>query len=256
MFRFRKPSRKIGRGGVMPKTKALGRLVRWPKYIQLQRQRKVLYQRLRIPPALNIFNAPAGRQRARAMITLFSKYKPESRKEKRDRQRANAKLQADKQPVDAPKPVLVKYGFNHVTNLIEAGRAKLVLIANDVDPIELVLWMPTLCVKKDVAFCIIRGKSRLGTLVNKKTASCVALCESRPEDEKAFQAIVKDCHEQYNTKFNYLKKKVGAKVLGIKTRHKIAKRRRYRELEAKKRKEAQEGETKDKKKTKGKTKNK
>jgi large subunit ribosomal protein L7Ae len=32
--------------------------------------------------------------------------------------------------------------LNHVTTLIENKKAKLVVIANDVDPIELVLWMP------------------------------------------------------------------------------------------------------------------
>jgi len=242
MFRFRKPSRKIGRGGVMPKTRALGRLVRWPKYIQLQRQRKVLYQRLRIPPALNIFNAPSGRQRARALFHLFSKYKPEDKKAKRQRLRSKAKVQADQKPLETTKPVLVKFGFNHVTDLIEAGRAKLVLIAHDVDPIELVLWMPTLCVKKDIPFAIVRGKARLGTLVHKKTASCVALCDVRPEDEKLFKEIAEDSHTQFNKRFNYLKRKIGPKLMGIKTRHKIAKKRRFRESEAKKRKEAQEGE--------------
>jgi len=247
MFRFLKPSRKIGRGGVMPKTRALGRLVRWPKYIQLQRQRKILYQRLRIPPALNIFNAPVGRNRARALVRLLTKYKPETKREKRDRLRAKAKLQAEGKPLPNTKPVLVKCGFNHVTNLIEANTAKLVLIAHDVDPIELVLWMPTLCVKKDIPFAIMRGKSRLGTLVHKKSASCVALCGVNPEDEKQFAAITKDCHTLYNERFNFLKKKVGAKIQGIKTRHKIAKRRRFRESEAKKRKEAQEGQGKEKK---------
>jgi len=159
------------------------------------------------------------------------------------RLRSQAKVQADKKPLDTPKPILVKFGFNHVTDLIEAGRAKLVLIAHDVDPIEVVLWMPTLCVKKDIPFAIIRGKARLGALVGKKTAACAALCDVRPEDEKVFKEIADDCHTQYNKRFNYLKKKIGPKIMGIKTRHSIAKRRRYREEETRKRKEAQEGET-------------
>ena len=33
----------------------LTRFVRWPKYIRLQRQRKILYQRLKVPPAINQF---------------------------------------------------------------------------------------------------------------------------------------------------------------------------------------------------------
>ncbi|ETO16333.1 60S ribosomal protein L7A (RPL7aB) [Reticulomyxa filosa] len=71
MFQFRRPSRRIGSGGVMPKTRALGRLMRWPKYIQLQRQRKVLLQRLKVPPALNLFNAPVGRIRGKFFWICF-----------------------------------------------------------------------------------------------------------------------------------------------------------------------------------------
>merc|ERR1712176_116480 len=37
---------------------------------------------------------------------------------------------------------VVKFGLNHVTALIEQKKAKLVLIAHDVEPIELVVWLP------------------------------------------------------------------------------------------------------------------
>lgn len=50
----------------------------------------------------------------------------------------------------------VKYGLRHVTNLIESGKAQLVVIAHDVDPIELVVWMPALCKKMDVPYCIVK----------------------------------------------------------------------------------------------------
>ncbi len=39
---------------VQPK-KDLTRYVKWPKYIRLQRQKRVLYQRLKVPPAINQF---------------------------------------------------------------------------------------------------------------------------------------------------------------------------------------------------------
>jgi large subunit ribosomal protein L7Ae len=39
----------------------------------------------------------------------------------------------------------VKCGLNHVTYLIEQKRAKIVLIAADVYPIETVVYLPTLC---------------------------------------------------------------------------------------------------------------
>jgi len=34
------------------------------------------------------------------------------------------------------KPITLKYGINHVTNLIEQKKAGLVVIAHNVDPIE------------------------------------------------------------------------------------------------------------------------
>jgi len=40
IFRQVKPSRMLGSGGVLRKTKRLGRLMRWPKYVKLQRQKK------------------------------------------------------------------------------------------------------------------------------------------------------------------------------------------------------------------------
>lgn len=236
-----KPSKKIGSGGVMPKSAALGRLMRWPRYVKLQRQRKILLQRLAIPPAINLFAQTASKPLARALFKMFSQYKPETRRQKKDRLRAAAKLEADGKEAPSDKPVLIKYGFNHVTTLVESGRAKLVLIAHDVDPIELVLWLPTLCVKKGVPFAIVKSKSRLGSLVNKKTAACLALTEVSPDRESDFQALRAQCTERWNDQFDQLRRKRGAKVLGIKTRHRVEKRRRARLLEAQRRRAARQG---------------
>jgi ribosomal protein L7Ae-like RNA K-turn-binding protein len=40
-----------------------------------------------------------------------------------------------------------------------------VVIAHDVDPIELVVWLPTLCRKMEVPYAIVKGKSRLGAVI-------------------------------------------------------------------------------------------
>merc|ERR1712194_758813 len=82
------------------------------------------------------------------------------------------------------KPQVLKYGLNHVTTLIENNSAKLVVIAHDVDPIELVVWLPALCRKKEVPYCIVKGKGRLGQLVHKKSAAVVALTTVNNEDKK------------------------------------------------------------------------
>jgi len=241
-FVFRKVtrSRRLGSGGVQKKTSALGRLVRWPKYVKLQRQRKILLDRLKIPPALNVFNQACGKPMAKELLSLFRRYTPETDKQKRDRNRSFAKLKAEGKPIPDEKPIHVKYGFNHVTNLIESGNAKLVLIAHDVDPIELVLWMPVLCVKKNVPFCIVKSKARLGTLVHKKTAACVALCDVSPEDTKQFESCQRKCLKRFNSNLAFMKRKWGNRTLGIKTRHKIATRVKRRKEEAERRRQAQE----------------
>jgi len=48
-----------------------------------------------------------------------------------------------------------------------------VLIAHDVDPIELVVWLPALCRKMNVPYCIVKGKARLGQ-VRVSEMSCAA----------------------------------------------------------------------------------
>ena len=55
------------------------------------------------------------------------------------------------------------------------------MIANDVDPIELVVWLPALCRKMDIPYCFVKGKANLGKLVHQKNASAVALTEVRKE---------------------------------------------------------------------------
>lgn len=130
VFKFRKPSRRIGSGGVLKKSNALGRLMRWPKYVKLQRQRKILLQRLKIPPALNIFNNACSKDFAAKLVKFGKNYSPESSKQKQNRLRATAKLQEQGQAIPSGKKNVIKYGFNNVTNLIESGKAKLVIIAH------------------------------------------------------------------------------------------------------------------------------
>ena len=69
-----------------------------------------------------------------------------------------------------------------MTTLIEEGKAKLVAIAHDVEPIELMAFLPALCRKKGIPYCIVKGKARLGKLVHQRTATCLALTEVKKED--------------------------------------------------------------------------
>jgi hypothetical protein len=60
--------------------------------------------------------------------------------------------------------VVVKFGLNHVTDLVESGKAQLVVIAHDVNPIELVVWLPALCRKMNVPYMIIKVWSHMANI--------------------------------------------------------------------------------------------
>lgn len=148
-------------------------MVRWPEYIRLQRQKKILNLRLKVPPAIAQFQNVLDRNTAAQAFKLLSKYRPETKAEKKERlhKEATAVSEGKKKEDVSKKPYAVKYGLNHVVGLIENKKAGLVLIPNDVDPIELVIFLPALCRKMGVPYAIIKGKARLGTVVHKKVHS-------------------------------------------------------------------------------------
>ncbi len=157
---LRKPKNfRIG-NDIQPK-RDLTRFVKWPRYVRIQRQKRILLKRLKVPPVINQFSHTLDANAAKELFKLLLKYQTESRKEKKDRLKKEAVAVAEKKAPakdDKKKPIMVKYGLNHVTSLIENGKVELVAIANNVEPIEMVLHLPALCRKKNIAYCFVKGK--------------------------------------------------------------------------------------------------
>merc|ERR1719210_3019984 len=172
---FEKTPKNFRIGGDIQHKRDLTRFVKWPKVIRLQRMKRIMLMRLKMPPALHQFSTTIDKNQAGAVLKLAKKYLPETKQAKKARLMEMAQQKKDGQEVKTKKQMVLKYGLNHVTYLIENKLAKLVVIAHDVDPIELVCWLPALCRKKDVPYCVIKGKARLGQLVHKKTSSVLAL---------------------------------------------------------------------------------
>lgn len=59
----------------------------------------------------------------------------------------------------------VKKGTNETTKAVERGVAKLVYIAGDVEPPEVVAHLPLLCRERNVAYISVPSKGRLGSSV-------------------------------------------------------------------------------------------
>jgi large subunit ribosomal protein L7Ae len=73
----------------------------------------------------------------------------------------------------------IRKGTNETTKSIERGLAKLVFIALDVEPPEIVAHLPLLCKDKKIAYLYVSTKEVLGNASNLgiKTASCAIVGE-------------------------------------------------------------------------------
>ncbi|KAG0015448.1 60S ribosomal protein L8B, partial [Podila clonocystis] len=100
-----KTPKNFGVGQDVQPIKDLSRYVKWPEYVRLQRQRKILNQRLKVPPALNQFTQVLDKNTATQLFKLVNKYRPETRVEKKERLTAAAAAQVEKgEKADTKKP--------------------------------------------------------------------------------------------------------------------------------------------------------
>jgi len=192
----------------------LTRYVKWPKYVRIQRQRKILYNRLKVPPAINQFYRTLDAHAVTSLYKLLSKYKPEDRVAKRKRLLKVAKLRLKgKSLAKFPKkPLAVISGADRVVKAIERKQAKLVVIAGDVNPIELVLAIPSLCRKVDVPYVIVKSKAKLGQIVHRKTVSAVAFTSVRKSEKTELANLAAIARESFNENAEHRKQWGGGKL--------------------------------------------
>jgi large subunit ribosomal protein L7Ae len=107
------------------------------------------------------------------------------------------------------------------------------VIAHDVDPIELVVWLPALCRRMDVPYVIVKGarchlhlrtpppilvcagKARLGHLVHKKTSAVVALTDVKKEHQTQLDQFVAATKPSFNDNVAE-RRRWGGGILGAK----------------------------------------
>lgn len=95
-------------------------------------------------------------------------------------------------PEDVQKEILdmvakakkIRKGANEVTKAVERGIAKLVVIAEDVKPEEIVAHLPPLCEEKNIPYAYVSSKQDLGKAAGIEVASSsVAIIEPDNEEE-------------------------------------------------------------------------
>jgi large subunit ribosomal protein L7Ae len=72
----------------------------------------------------------------------------------------------------------VRVGTNEVTKSTERSEAKLIVMAEDVDPVEILVHIPMLCEEKRIPYIYVAKKQRLGQSAGlSKSAASIAIVE-------------------------------------------------------------------------------
>merc|ERR1712117_439579 len=178
-------------------------------------------------------NQTLDRQTATQLFRLLDKYRPESKQEKKTRLKMRAEQRAKgKEDTPTKRPNCVRSGVNTVTTLVEQKKASLVIIAHDVDPLEIVLFLPALCRKMGVPYCIVKNKARLGKVVHRKTTTCLAITNVESTDRTALNKLVETVKTNYNERAEEIKKHWGGSSLGSKSQARINKMKKAIKQEA------------------------
>jgi large subunit ribosomal protein L7Ae len=232
LFMNRRKNYRIG-GSVQPKYRDMSRYVKWPKYIRLQRMKRILMERIRVPPSLNQFTNTLDKNQAGQLFRLLNKYRPLAKKERQAQLVEMAEAQANGTAATNKKRDELAFGMDRVCKLVESKRAKMVIMAHDCDPPELICWLPTVCRKLGVPYCIVKGKARLGILNHKRNATCCAVTSWRKEDEAEFETFMNSFMGMYNDNVS-MRKSWGGGLLSKKSQAIVDAREAYRRAELEK----------------------
>ncbi|AGK62209.1 LSU ribosomal protein L7AE [Archaeoglobus sulfaticallidus PM70-1] len=84
----------------------------------------------------------------------------------------------------------IKKGTNETTKVVERGQAKLVYIATDVEPPEIVAHLPLLCEEKNVPYIYIKSKSSLGQAAGLQVNCAAVAVVDEGEAKKELRDLV------------------------------------------------------------------
>lgn len=84
----------------------------------------------------------------------------------------------------------VKRGTNETTKAVERGLAKIVFIAKDVDPPEIVAHLPLLCREKKIPYMFVPSKAELGKAAGLDVAAASVCIIDPGEGKKLVDDII------------------------------------------------------------------
>ena len=82
-------------------------------------------------------------------------------------------------------------GANETTKQVERGQAKLVVMAEDVSPEEILAHMPVLCEEKNIPYTYVPSKEELGIAAGMKVGTAAVAVMSTGKEKAGIDNIVK-----------------------------------------------------------------
>jgi len=89
----------------------------------------------------------------------------------------------------------VKKGTNETTKAVERGNARLILVAEDVQPEEVVMHLPELAAEKDVPYVFVGSQDEVGHAAGLEVGSAAAAVVDPGEAETDVQDIADKVEE-------------------------------------------------------------
>ena len=84
----------------------------------------------------------------------------------------------------------VRKGINEVTKSVERGLALLVVMAEDIDPEEVAMHIPSLCDQKKIPYAYVPTKIELGNSIGLNVPCSSVAIEKAGEGEHAMKEVI------------------------------------------------------------------
>jgi len=89
----------------------------------------------------------------------------------------------------------VKKGTNETTKAVERGIAKLVIMAEDVEPPEVVAHLPILCEERKIPYIYVPSKAQLGSALGLDVAAASAAIIEPNEAQTLVEQIINEVNK-------------------------------------------------------------
>ncbi|MEN2496113.1 MAG: 60S ribosomal protein L7A [Marteilia pararefringens] len=240
LFVARKKNFSIGHD--MLPNRDLTHCVKFPRYVRTQRRLKTLKKRLQEPPQIYQFQNVVDVSFRHNLAELMANIAPESASQKKIRIRSMIEKETIKDAVkmkkfEAPKSQ-VSFGLEEVTRHILQQKSQLVVIAANVEPMHLILPLPSLCVKHKIPYCIVSDKGWLGKLVNQKKVVCLSInkidSKAPAKSQSILTSLIKIADSSYNQKYADTITKKGESILSLRAKSAHDKKEKIRKAEIEK----------------------